>query len=62
MRIPYLDFDIEKRMRWMEDNTLRQHCFDEFFDTIEKSELLHPIMLNRLHKLLSSKLEGRSAQ
>lgn len=62
MRIPYLDIGMEKRMRWVEDNTLRQHCFDEFFATIEKSEILNPNMLQRLRDLLNGQADGRVAR
>ena len=58
MRIPYLDFGLDRRFQWIEEDQRRQLYAEEI---IENSQNFEMTMLQRLRDLLDRKIERCAA-
>ena len=61
MRIPYLDFGLDRRFQWIEEDQRRQLYAEEIFEIIENSQNFEMTMLQRLRDLLDRKIERCAA-
>lgn len=61
MRIPYLDFGLDRRLQWSEEDQRRHSCAEEIHEIIENSHHLDITMLQRLRDLLDRKIERCAA-
>jgi hypothetical protein len=57
MRIPYLDFGLDRRFQWIEEDQRRQLYAEEIYEIIENSQYLEMTMLQRIRELLDRKIE-----
>jgi hypothetical protein len=57
MRIPYLDFGLDRRFQWIEEDQRRQLYAEEIYEIIENSQYLEMTMLQRIRDLLDRKIE-----
>jgi len=58
MRIPYLDFGLDRRFQWIEEDQRRQLYAEEIYEIIENSQYLEMTMLQRIRDLLDRKMRS----